>query len=104
MHHLLNGSSLKTYGDWQELESIQMLASYLFHPERWYTHHYRYANTVMHRIVLGEGLEKNTAELENLQRVTVEFLRNINSSAVDSSLNLRDCLSFCKLGERFGRK
>ena len=83
MHHLLNGSSLKTYGDWQELESIQMLASYLFNPERWYAHHYRYANSVMHRIVLGEGLEKNTAELENLQRVTVEFLRNINSSAVD---------------------
>ena len=83
MHHLLNGSSLKTYGDWQEVESIQMLASYLFHPDRWYANHYRYANSVMHRIVLGEGLEKKSAELENLQRVTVEFLRNIDSSVVD---------------------
>ena len=83
MHHLLNGAPLKTYGEWQEIESVQMLANYLFQPERWYAHHYRYANSVMHRIVLGEGLAKNTAELENLQRVTVEFLRNINASAID---------------------
>ena len=83
MHHLLNGSPLKTYGEWQELESVQMLASYLYRPDKWYAHHYRYANSVMHRIVLGEGLGKNTIELENLQRVTVEFLRNINASAVD---------------------
>ena len=83
MHHPLNGSPLKTYRDWQELESIQMLASCVFHPERWYAHHYRYANSVMHRIVLGEGLEKKTAELENFQSATVEILRNINLSAVD---------------------
>ena len=74
MHHLLNGSPLRMYGEWQELESVQMLASYLFHPGKWYAHHYRYANSVMHRIVLGEGLEKNTAELENLQRVTVRYI------------------------------
>ena len=83
MHHLLNRSPLKTYGDWQDLESVQMLASYLFHPERRYAHHYPYTDSLMHRIVLGEGLEKNTAELENLQRLTVESLGNINSSAVD---------------------
>lgn len=83
MHHLLNGSVLKTYGEWQEGESVQMLASYLFRPERWHAHHYRYANSVMHRIVLGEGLEKKTAEVENLQRVTVDFLGNINASVVD---------------------
>ena len=83
MHHLLNGSPLKTYGEWQELESIQMLANYLFQPERWYVHHYRYANSMMHRIVLGEGLERNTSELENLHRVTVEFLGNINASIID---------------------
>ena len=97
MHHLLNGAPLKTYGEWQELESIQMLASYLFQPERWYAHHYRYANSVMHRIVLGEGLAKNTAELENLQRVTVEFLRNINASTIDfypQLSSLPQCLQF----------
>lgn len=83
LQHLLSGSPLKTYGEWQESESVQMLASYLFEPERWYVHHYRYANSIMHRIVLGEGLEKNTAELKNLHRVTVEFLSNINMSIID---------------------
>ena len=107
MHHLLNGAPLKTYGEWQEQESVQMLASYLYQPERWYAHHYRYANSVMHRIVLGEGLEKNTAELENLQRVTVEFLRNINASVVDfypHLANLSKFLQFWRKGwEKMGR-
>lgn len=83
MHHLLSGSVLKRYGEWQEQESVQMLASYLVRPERWYSHHYRYANSVMHRIVMGEGLKKNNADVENLQRVTVEFLRNIHASVID---------------------
>ena len=30
MHHLLNGAALKTYGEWQELESV-LLATYLLH-------------------------------------------------------------------------
>lgn len=100
MNHLLNGSPLKTYGEWQELESVQMLASYLFQPERWYAHHYRYANSVMHRIVLGERLEKNTAELENLQRVTVEFLRNINASVVDFYPQLASLPEFLQFWRR----
>lgn len=100
MHHLLNGSPLKTYGEWQELESVQMLANYLYRPEKWYAHHYRYANSVMHRIVLGEGLEKNTIELENLQRVTVEFLRNINASAVDFYPKIANLPQFLQLWRR----
>ena len=83
LQHLLSGSPLKTSGKWQESESVQMLASYLFRPESWYVHHYRYDSSIMHRIVLGEGLEKNTAELKNLHRVTVEFLSNIYMSIVD---------------------
>lgn len=83
LQHLLNGSPLKTYGEWQESESVQMLASYLFQPKKWHVHHYRYANSIMHRIVLGEGLEKNSADLKNLQKVTVEFLSNINMSIID---------------------
>ena len=107
MHHLLNGSPLKMYGEWQEVESVQMLASYLLRPERWYAHHYRYANSVMHRIVLGERLEKNTTELEDLQRVTVEFLRNINASVVDfypRLAGLPEFLQFWRKGwERMGK-
>ena len=82
-HPLLNGSPLKTYGEWQEWEKVGMLASYLVQPEKWYAHHYQYANVILHRIVLGEGLEKITAAVENLQRVIAEFLRNINTSLVD---------------------
>jgi hypothetical protein len=33
MHHLLSGSALDQYGEWQELESTQMLAEYLHHPD-----------------------------------------------------------------------
>ena len=39
MHHLLNGSALKSYGKWQELESTQMLAEYYYQPDKWYRHH-----------------------------------------------------------------
>ena len=77
MHHLTNGSAIKTYTDMQELESVQMLAAYLYRPKQWYEHHYRYGNSVMHRIVLGEGLIKSTPELVELQRITIQFLQHI---------------------------
>ena len=82
-HHLLSGSTLRQYGEWQELESIQMLAGYLEQPDQWYRHHYRYSVSVMHRIVLGERLLKVTLELDQLRRVTVEFLTSINANWVD---------------------
>ncbi|PWY77889.1 cytochrome P450 [Aspergillus eucalypticola CBS 122712] len=67
MHSLLSGTALKQYASWQELESPQLLAEYLFQPERWYRHHYRYANSVVHRIALGERLVKSGKELEDVQ-------------------------------------
>lgn len=83
MHHLLSGSALKQYGEWQTLESTQMLAEYLYHPDRWYSHHYRYANSVVHRIALGERLEASSENLANLQRLVAEFVGSIGSSVVD---------------------
>ncbi|PWY68601.1 hypothetical protein BO70DRAFT_432655 [Aspergillus heteromorphus CBS 117.55] len=44
MHSLLSGTALKQYGAWQEQESAQMMAEYLYQPKRWFSHHYRYAN------------------------------------------------------------
>ncbi|KAL9129614.1 MAG: hypothetical protein Q9217_001970 [Psora testacea] len=83
-HHLLNGSALRTYQEWQEEESLRMLKDYLDRPGDWYRHHYRYANCIMHRIVLGEGaVEKETEELEKLLRVTTEFLVNTNYHWID---------------------
>lgn len=37
----------------------------------------------MHQVVLSEGLRKNTAELEELARVTREFLFYLNASMID---------------------
>ncbi|PGH17753.1 hypothetical protein AJ79_00894 [Helicocarpus griseus UAMH5409] len=83
MHHLLSGSALKLYGSWQELESTQMIAEYLYQPNRWFRHHYRYANSVVHRIALGERLEKSSKELADLQNVVTYFVGSIGKSIID---------------------
>ncbi|KAJ8123197.1 hypothetical protein ONZ43_g795 [Nemania bipapillata] len=83
MHSLLNGSALKQYGAWQEEESAQMMAEYVFKPEQWYKHHFRYANSVVHRITLGDRLVKSTKELSELQNVVTFFVGSIGSSLVD---------------------
>jgi len=83
MHQLLSGHALKTYGHWQEQESVRLLFDYLSEPSKWYSHHYRYTNSVMYRIVFGEGLTYSTTKLDEFQRVTVEFIRSINASPVD---------------------
>ena len=82
-HHLLSGSAVKTYGRWQELESAQLLAACVHKPSQWYLHHYRYSNSTIHRIILGERLVKSTRDLDELRRVTGEFLEYINNNVVD---------------------
>ncbi|KAJ5780066.1 cytochrome P450 [Penicillium paradoxum] len=83
MHSLLSGTALKQYGSWQELESTQLLAEYLYKPKRWYSHHYRYANSVVHRIALGERLVKTGKELAALQDSVTYFVGSIGSSLID---------------------
>ncbi|KAJ5555994.1 hypothetical protein N7513_003636 [Penicillium frequentans] len=83
MHSLLSGTALKQYAGWQELESTQLLAEYLNYPKLWYRHHYRYANSVVHRIALGERLVKTGKELADLQDVVTYFVGSIGSSLVD---------------------
>ena len=82
-HHLLSGSALKTYEEWQELESIQLLAAYLYRPREWYSHHYRYSVSIIHRIILGERLLKSTEQLDELRHVITEFLRCMNANMID---------------------
>ncbi|MCJ1251389.1 hypothetical protein MMC30_008622 [Trapelia coarctata] len=82
-HYLLSGSTLKTYGEWQEIESVRLLASYLYRPHQWYAHHYRYTASILHRIILGKELEKSTPQLDDLRSVTVGFIRSINASLID---------------------
>lgn len=83
MHGLLNGTALRQYGDWQEHESTQMMAEYVFRPEKWYRHHYRYANSVIVRIALGERPHKSSKELEEMQNAVTFFVGSIGRNFVD---------------------
>ncbi|KAJ5805937.1 cytochrome P450 [Penicillium pulvis] len=83
MHHLLSGSVLRVYGNWQEIESLQLLSAYLDDPTRWYAHHYRYSIAVLYRLVMGENLDKTQAELDDYQKVTMEFTWSLLRSFVD---------------------
>ena len=80
---MLSGSAVKAYGEWQELESVQLSAAYIYRPHHWYSHHYRYSVSTIHRIILGERLLKSTRDLNELRLVTVEFLRYINGNVID---------------------
>lgn len=83
MHQLLSGSNLKVYADMQELESINLLRLYLRQPDLWFAHNFRYSTSVLYRIVMGYPLNKPKAQLDDYQRVTIEFVRSINQSFVD---------------------
>lgn len=83
MHGLLNGTALRQYGEWQEQESTQMMAEYVFRPEKWYRHHYRYANSVIVRIALGERPHKSSKELEEMQDSVTFFVGSIGRNVVD---------------------
>ncbi|KAI0595626.1 cytochrome P450 2C31 [Biscogniauxia sp. FL1348] len=83
MHQLLSGSNLKFYAGMQELESVDMLRRYLWEPNLWFAHNFRYATSVLHRIVMGYPLNKTKVQLDDYQRVTTEFVTTINRSYVD---------------------
>lgn len=83
MHQLLSGSNLKVYAGMQELESVDMLRRYVREPGLWFSHNFRYATSVLYRIVMGYPLNKTTAALDDYQRVTIEFVTTINRSYVD---------------------
>lgn len=83
MHHMLNGTALKEYSELQDAESIRLLASYLQQPGEWYLHNYRYAYSIIHEIVVGRRPQHTQQQLDEFQRVSIEFVRSINASAVD---------------------
>ncbi|KAL9082950.1 MAG: hypothetical protein Q9165_008713 [Trypethelium subeluteriae] len=83
MHQLLSGSNLRVYAGMQELESVDMLRRYLREPNLWFAHNFRYATSVLYRVVMGYPLKKTKAQLDDYQRVTIEFVTTINRSYVD---------------------
>ncbi|KAK2757315.1 hypothetical protein FQN54_004829 [Arachnomyces sp. PD_36] len=101
MHILLSGTVLKKYGEWQELESTQLMAEYLYQPERWFSHHYRYANSVVHRIALGERLVKSSQELQDLQNVVTQFVGSIGTAVIDWFPQLAKLPKFLQPGRKY---
>ncbi|KAH6675143.1 cytochrome P450 [Halenospora varia] len=83
MRQLLTGPSTKTFTKWQDVESVQMLLSYLQEPKHWYLHQSRYATSVLHGVIAGERLSKTEAQMAEYQQVTKEFLGSLFSTTVD---------------------
>ncbi|KAI0868779.1 cytochrome P450 2C31 [Hypoxylon argillaceum] len=83
MHHLLSGSNLKVYAEMQEIESVNMLRRYFREPNLWFAHKYRYSISLLYRIVMGYPRDKTKSQLDDYQKVTVEFVTAINRSYVD---------------------
>ncbi|EXJ67882.1 uncharacterized protein A1O5_09229 [Cladophialophora psammophila CBS 110553] len=77
MHQLLTGTAVAKYEEYQELESVQLLAEYLFRPDEWYRHHSRYANSVIHRITLGERVGSRHESYEGVFNAQKAFTSNI---------------------------
>lgn len=101
MHHLLSGSNLKVYAGMQELESVDMLRRYLREPNLWFAHNYRYSTSVLYRIVMGYPLNKTKVQLDDYQRVTIEFVTTINRSYVDFFPSLSKLPSFLQPWRQF---
>ncbi|KAM0813783.1 putative Cytochrome P450 [Seiridium cardinale] len=80
MHQYIMGPSAKEHQHIIETASLGLLKLYLNDPTTWYAHHYRYAITIMSKIVINEVLPKSQTELDDLQKVTSTFLSSINSS------------------------
>lgn len=66
-----------------EQASLELLRAYLDEPKAWYAHSYRFAVTVINRIITNAPLQKSSTELDDLQRVTSTFLTAMNSSFVE---------------------
>ncbi|KAJ6495317.1 cytochrome P450 [Mycena sanguinolenta] len=83
MHFLLSGANLRVYAELQELESKEMLRNYLKTPELWSSHNFRYSTSFLYRVVMGYPLTKSKSELDDYQKVTMEFIWSLNRSWIE---------------------
>ncbi|KIX92653.1 uncharacterized protein Z520_11682 [Fonsecaea multimorphosa CBS 102226] len=77
MHQVLSGTAMTKYGEYQEQESSQLLAEYYYNPHKWYSHHARYSNSVIHRITLGDPVHTMEQKMLDLLRVQKAFIVNL---------------------------
>ncbi|TVY78269.1 Cytochrome P450 monooxygenase atE [Lachnellula suecica] len=83
MRQLLTGPTTQTFTEWQDLESVQMLLSYLHEPKGWWKHQSRYATAVLYGVVTGERLSKTDAQMAEYRKITMEFLGSLFATTVD---------------------
>lgn len=101
MHQLLSGSNLKVYAGMQELESTDLLRLYLHQPDLWFAHNFRYSTSALYRVVMGYPLNKTKAQLDDYQRVTMEFVTSLNRSFVDFFPSLSKLPYFLQLWRKY---
>ncbi|KPI45704.1 O-methylsterigmatocystin oxido [Cyphellophora attinorum] len=75
MHQLLSGSALNKYQEYQNTESITLLASYSERPKDWFLHNRTYSNSVIHRITFGERPGAG-ADVDKVAEAQFYFLMN----------------------------
>jgi cytochrome P450 len=83
MRHLLSGPTTKAFTEWQDLESVQLLLSYLQDPTEWYVHQSRYATAILTGVVTGDRLTKTEEQLMEYRQVTMQFLGSLFVTTVD---------------------
>ena len=83
MHRMLSGTVMKDYARIQESESMRLLVNYLQRPSAWYSHHYEFPYSIIHRIVAGDIAPRLGQQREEFARITKEFIRSINASLLD---------------------
>ncbi|QKX59639.1 uncharacterized protein TRUGW13939_06776 [Talaromyces rugulosus] len=76
MHQLLGGTALVTYQEYQNEESLRLLASYSKDPAGWYRHHLHYSSAVIHRIAFGERPREFDENLQGVAKAQEIFLLN----------------------------
>lgn len=83
MRPLLNDKWTRTFEQWQDYESREMLKAYVDQPEGWWMWNSRYATGVMYGVISGKRLGKTEEEMGLYRRTTMEFLGTIQGTVVD---------------------
>lgn len=86
-HSILSGTALKGYAEYQDVESVRVLARYLRRPELWFQHHALYAAAVIYRVAFGKSIS-------SLSPTLTTSLRQVHESFITQYLppnNTMDC-------------
>lgn len=74
MHQILSTRQKDIFKTFQDLESKHLLYDYLHHPDRWFSAHGRYANSVIMSVVFGIRSKLDDPEVLKLFETVEMFL------------------------------